>query len=63
MTPYERLDAAIAKAIPIEVTDCRIKKARKEGQRMVLKQEILLLISQNFVPKPAPGEWLDMEKK
>lgn len=51
MTPYERLDAAIAKAIPIEPTDCRIKRARKEGQRMVLKQEILLLIAQNFVPK------------
>lgn len=51
MTPYERLDQAIARAIPIEPGDCRIKKAKKEGMRMQLKKEILILISQNFMPK------------
>lgn len=51
MTPYQQLEQAIARAIPIEPGDCRIKKARKEGQRMKLKQEILLLIAQNFTPK------------
>lgn len=51
MTPYERLDQAINKAIPIEPGDCRIKKAKKEGMRLQLKKEILLLIAQNFMPK------------
>lgn len=45
------LDEIINRAIPIEPNECRIKKAKKEQQRLETKKAILLLIAANFVPK------------
>lgn len=46
------LDEIVNRAIPIEPKDCKIKKAYKEGLRLQTKRDLILLITQNFVPKP-----------
>lgn len=48
------LDEIIARAIPIDPTDCRIKKAKKEALRIQTKRDIAVLIAKNFFPKPTP---------
>lgn len=49
------LDEILARAIPIEPGECRIKRAKKEAMRLQAKKSILLLIAQNFTPKEKPS--------
>lgn len=49
------LDDIVNRAIPIDSKECKIKKAYKEGLRLQTKQDIISLITQNFIPKPKEG--------
>ena len=46
MTFNEALDHIIKRAVTIEPTDCRIKKAKKEALRLQTKKEIILLFNE-----------------